>query len=351
MMAAKETGQPGAKKRKIGMFRVYVLKLIFRIGVFLLVLWAYLFKPAYFDLILTKRVVLNFQLAGGTLEELQAHLSQFNILWIYIVWAILMLSMILHLLPINRTLTMGSKKEFAREYVPVEGFDSLQMYRYVQKNNLSAIRVLIAWLSLNAVFGALYVFDIIEAKELILLSLFYYVCDLLCVVIWCPFQSFFIKNKCCVNCRIFNWGHFMMFTPLVFIRNFFTWSLFFTGLIVMLRWEITLLKHPERFWEGSNQVLQCANCQDRMCRIKGPKFLEEAAEFLVPSSQNPTSAGEIRSQENPSSVGEIRSQENPTSPGEASSQQDRGSAEGSFAPENPAAPEDANPHENRGSPA
>ena len=67
----------------------------------------------------------------------------------------------------------------------------------------------------------------------------------------------------------------MMFTPMLFIRNFFTWSLFFTSIVVMLRWEITLLKHPERFWEGSNEILKCANCKDKICKFKGTKFMDK----------------------------------------------------------------------------
>ncbi len=262
------------KLLNVSMFRWYVIKLIFRVGVFLVVLGAYLMEPNYFNLILTQKLIANFQLAGGTLEELHRTLSEFNVWGLYIVWGLLMLSMIVHMIPSNESITMGSKKEFANCYKPTKQYDQLKLYKYVQRNNLAAIWILLIWLSFNAIFGALYVLDIIKAKELILLSLFYYVCDLICVVIWCPFQSFFIKNKCCVNCRIFNWGHFMMFTPMLFIQNFFTWSLFFTSIVVMLRWEITLLQHPERFWEGSNEVLKCQNCQDKICKLKGAKFLD-----------------------------------------------------------------------------
>ena len=77
-----------------------------------------------------------------------------------------------------------------------------------------------------------------------------------------------MKNKCCINCRIYDWGHFMMFTPMLFIRNFFSWSLFFTACIVLIKWEIIYAKHPERFYEGSNKNLQCQNCKDRTCQIK-----------------------------------------------------------------------------------
>jgi len=60
----------------------------------------------------------------------------------------------------------------------------------------------------------------------------------------------------------------MMFTPMLFIKNFFSWSLFFTSLIVLIHWEIQYSKHPERFWEGSNSTLKCLNCKERTCQIK-----------------------------------------------------------------------------------
>ncbi len=33
-------------------------------------------------------------------------------------------------------------------------------------------------------------------------------------------------------------------------------------------WEIIYAKHPERFWSGSNKILQCAECQDKTCQLK-----------------------------------------------------------------------------------
>lgn len=262
------------------MFYVYVAKLAFRAAVFLLVLWAYFRAPEYFDIIVTEKIEVDWILSGRPISELYAYLEGINHIWVYIVWGLIMIEMVIAMLPDSKFLTMGSKKEFPDYYVPVPEFDKLSMYRYVQKNNYAAIWVLIVWMCFNAIFGALYVVDIIGAKELILLAVFFYLADLICVVVWCPFQSFFLKNKCCVNCRIFNWGHFMMCTPMLFIRNFFTWSLFFMSVIVMLRWELTLLKHPERFWEGSNATLKCANCQDKICKLKGPKFIEAAKSAL-----------------------------------------------------------------------
>lgn len=60
----------------------------------------------------------------------------------------------------------------------------------------------------------------------------------------------------------------MMFTPMLFIKNFFSWSLFFTSCIVLLHWEIIYAKYPERFWSGSNRKLECANCKDKICKYK-----------------------------------------------------------------------------------
>ena len=74
-----------------------------------------------------------------------------------------------------------------------------------------------------------------------------------------------MKNRCCTTCRIFNWDHMMMFSPIVFIPGVFTWTLCLAAVVVFLVWEITFALHPERFWEGSNSALHCANCTDRLC--------------------------------------------------------------------------------------
>ena len=152
--------------KRIDMFKEYVGKLVFRCIIFVIVLGVYIFRPEYMEKP-----------------------------WIYAVWAIFMVSMISQLFPENKRITMGSRKGFEQNFREAEDYDRLKMYEYVQANNLAAVRVLLVWLSFNAIFGILYVGDIIGPHELLLLSTFYYVCDLICVVIWCPFQSFIIKNS------------------------------------------------------------------------------------------------------------------------------------------------------------
>ena len=99
----------------------------------------------------------------------------------------------------------------------------------------------------------------------------YYLCDLICVLFFCPFQTFLMGNRCCVNCRIFAWGSWMMATPMAFIPHWFSWSLVGLGLVVLVVWEVRFRRYPERFWFGSNKLLQCAHCQEQLCRYKFPR--------------------------------------------------------------------------------
>jgi hypothetical protein len=163
---------------------------------------------------------------------------------------------------------MAIRKSKESTYVPVENYDRKELLEYVQDMNLKAWRVMLVWLSLNAVIGLLYVFNIFQNEELLLCTVLFFLGDYICILFFCPFQTFIMHDKCCVNCRIYDWGHFMMFTPMLFIKNLFSWSLFFMSCIVLIHWEMIYAKHPERFWEGSNKVLRCANCRDKTCQIK-----------------------------------------------------------------------------------
>ncbi len=190
---------------------------------------------------------------------------------VHVIWFIFMSLMALHLLSatglVDR-LTMAIRKSKASVYVPVENYDRLELLEYVQDMNLRSWKVMLVWLGLNSVIGLLYVLNIFHNEELLMCTVTFYLCDYICILFFCPFQTFIMHDKCCVNCRIYDWGHFMMFTPMLFIKNFYSWSLFFMSCIVLLHWELIYARHPERFWEGSNKVLKCQNCKDKTCQIK-----------------------------------------------------------------------------------
>ena len=230
--------------------KVYLFKLMLRIGIFAGTFAMYLFYKESF-----------------------VHFMMAPLFWIitplHILWAIFMFMMVKHIFPTEKLVTMALKKSEKKEYIEKSGYSELKLYQFVQNQNRKAWMVMLCWLIFNAVFGVLYLIGIMDEADLLMLTVFYFLCDYICILFYCPFQSFIMKNKCCVNCRIYDWGHFMMFTPMLFIRNFFSWSLFFTSCVVLLRWELYYARHPERFWYGSNRNLNCVNCKDQICKYKG----------------------------------------------------------------------------------
>lgn len=269
------------KTPEYNMLRGYIARLIFRIGILAIILLAYIFQPHYFDYIATKTTELQLQVRGFDLAQVrEIWLSQYSVIWVYLIWALFMLNMLNQMFVHESKLTMGARKVFSKNYIPAKEYSRLDLLEHKNAHDLGALKTLLAWALLNAIFGVLYAFDIIAIKELVLLTALYYVCDLICVVIFCPFQRFFMKNRCCVNCRIFNWGYFMIFTPFLFIRNFFTWSLFFMSVLLVIRWEFTIVLKPEMFWDGSNEVLRCENCKDKICKIKGAQYYDECGKLI-----------------------------------------------------------------------
>ena len=233
------------------MFTIYMTRLTCRVIMFVVAVVLYILHREWFESVLTNQFFYHFTP-------------------LHVLWAILMAGMIIHLLP-KFKITMSGRKSRKYTYTePEEGFDKLQLLEYVQQMNTRAWKVLLLWVCGNAIFGILYLAGVIGAPELLMLSLFYFTCDLVCMMLFCPFQKYIMGNRCCVNCRIFDWGHMMMYTPMLFIPSFFSWSLLFTSLIVAIRWELTYSKYPERFWRGSNATIRCENCKDKTCRIKKP---------------------------------------------------------------------------------
>lgn len=232
----------------------YLIKLAIRITIFWAVLLLYLFNK---DL----------------MYELMLQPIWYGISPIHLLWLVFMVMMIMHLFP-DKLKTMALRKSEKSTYEPVDDYSETELFAFIRDQNVKAWRVMLIWLAFNSIFGILYLLDIMDNADLLMLTVFYFLCDYICILFYCPFQSFIMKNKCCVNCRIYDWGHFMMFTPMLFIRNFFSWSLFFVSCVVLIHWEIIYAKHPERFYSGSNKRLQCSNCKDKTCQIK--KALEKS---------------------------------------------------------------------------
>lgn len=233
-----------------GMMARYFVKLLIRVGIFVSIVVFYIMDKPLMCHVMTMDVYKGIR--------------PIHILWLYF-----MSLMVIHIFPFEKIrLTMAKRKAEEKPYHPVEGYSELELLQFVQNQNVKAWTVMLVWLLTNCVIGGLYLFHFLDDADLLMCTVFFFLCDYICILFFCPFQKIIMKNRCCVNCRIYDWGHFMMFTPMLFIRNFFSWSLFFTSCVVLIHWEVVYAKHPERFWYGSNKNLQCVNCKDRTCQIK-----------------------------------------------------------------------------------
>ena len=188
--------------------------------------------------------------------EIGTHPVFWSFLWIFFVSG-----MVLRIFP-SRLETIGCQKQLKRNYVPTgEEKPSLTSWR-------ATLSLTICWIALNLVFGILYLTNVFDAGILILISLAYSVCDIVCILFFCPIRDIFLKNKCCADCRIYNWDYAMMFTPFIFIPHVYTWSLLALSLVLLALWEITYKLHPERFAKNTNASLACHNCKEKPCRHK-----------------------------------------------------------------------------------
>lgn len=224
----------------------YFLRLFGRCMIFVLCFVACFLNPQWFS-------VLN----GNNF------FSEFSPL--HLLWCVWIVDMVLQIIPIKNKIALGSQKLFANRFRPIREKINYQVLRnYVISTTKSAYKILIIWALLISVIGILYYNNIINKIWLFMISVFFYVCDLICVLIWCPFRSI-MKNKCCTTCRIFNWDHLMMFLPLIFVGGFFSISLVIMAIIAWLIWELCVMLYPERFCEMTNAALKCSECTDKLC--------------------------------------------------------------------------------------
>lgn len=184
-----------------------------------------------------------------------------NDLFLAIAGGLFLAEMVMKLFPLKYE-SMGSQKQFKRNFAPAK-----EKIKAKAESKKRMLIIILLWVILNGFIVHLYLKNIIDTGVMILISLFYSVCDMICVLFYCPFQQI-MGNKCCTTCRIHNWDYIMMFTPLAFIDSIFAKVIFCMGAVIFIRWEYTLWKHPERFYEETNASLKCANCKETRCSRK-----------------------------------------------------------------------------------
>ena len=230
------------KKRLSKISAIHILKLVYRGVLFLAAVAAYIASRIRHTDLISEKSPLLLVLLG-------------------VIWVVFVAEMLSRMFP-SPLESMGCEKQFKSNYKPVKGAEP-----HLQSGKIT-FAVAFVWIALNALFGGLYIANIFDRGILLLIALAYSVCDMICILFFCPFQTWFMKNKCCTTCRIYNWDYAMMFTPFVFIPSWYTWTLLGLALVLLVLWEVRVHTAPVRFCECCNDALACKNCKEKLCHHK-----------------------------------------------------------------------------------
>jgi len=144
----------------------------FRLAVFLFVAALFLWAPDWLDFTAGKPLTVPLVL----------------------LWLAVACSMLAQLNP-KSALTAGCMKQYPNRFEPVANYSRQSLKEAVRQQNRGALKVAAVWLTGNLVFGILYWRRTIGVAELVLLCALYYLCDLICVLFFCPFQTFLMGNR------------------------------------------------------------------------------------------------------------------------------------------------------------
>ena len=215
--------------------KAHYVKLVYRSLLLIIGIAFYIFQKV------TTNSDVNFNNFGFTPEKFG-----FETVLLWVIFIIYFVEMVLRLFP-SKIDSMGCQKMFARNYEPT-GRTKIVNVQWWRTFIVATI-----WIGANTVIGLLHIFGILDAGILFILSLAFGVCDMICILFYCPFHSVFFRNRCCSDCRIYNWDFAMMFTPFAFmLGSWYTGILFALSMIILARWEITYKVHPERFSYNTN---------------------------------------------------------------------------------------------------
>ena len=228
--------------------RMYIIQLVIRCVILAACILVVIFDPQQMEILEGWNFFRKF--------------SPFHLLWLS--W---MLDMLWQLVPVKKriVIALGSQKHFRFRFEPIkEAFSTQALRRHIIETTKAAYKVFGIWALAVAIISLLRTFNVLDDTALLMITMVFYVCDLICVLIWCPFRLI-VKAKCCTTCRIFNWDHLMMFSPMLMVSGFYSRTLVLMAFADWLLWELCIMMYPERFWENSNAALRCTNCTDKLC--------------------------------------------------------------------------------------
>jgi len=220
----------------------HFFRLIYRVFIFAAVLWYYIAARKN-----------GFDLKLDSIDKAP--------LVILVSAVVFVIEMVFRMIP-SKFEPIGNQKIFKKNYIPT-GEKEVK----IQDNNITVL-VGVVWLVVHSIFGLLHTQGILDDTLLFVICCFYSICDYICIFVFCPFRSWFFKNRCCSTCRIYNWDYPFMFTPLLFVKSNYLFVLPVLATIVLIVWEAGFTMHPERFSDNTNERLKCKNCTEKMCRYR-----------------------------------------------------------------------------------
>ncbi|MBR2828792.1 MAG: hypothetical protein IKE70_06135, partial [Bacilli bacterium] len=109
--------------------------------------------------------------------------------------------MITQLIKVPKYWPIGSQKYMEYTYkkplIIIDKKNPKQIMKEITKDSIS---VAISWILLVIIIGILYITNTIPYQIVFILSTIFYVCDVICIIGWCPFKTFYMHNKCCTTC-------------------------------------------------------------------------------------------------------------------------------------------------------
>ena len=195
----------------------------------------------------------------------------------YVIAGIILVDFILRFIPFKYH-PMGMRKHVKSTFIPSlqykeNGGLSKKDEKDLEQLKKEFTKGLLFYFGLTAIWFVLYFLHIFGVPELFMIMMAYYVGDMICVNLFCPFRMFFMKNRCCTVCRIYNWDALFLVFPLIVVPGVLTWGLNIVAIIYTFIWELSFRTHPERFLVRTNMAIRCENCPKTLCPQRREKYL------------------------------------------------------------------------------
>lgn len=196
---------------------------------------------------------------------------------LYIISGILLLDFVTRFFPL-KIHPQGMKKQLKSEFIPTQAYKNnptltVEDLKKLKAMNKEAFRGHLLYFGICTVILVLYFIRIIGVPELFLVTLAFWVGDMVCVNLYCPFRHI-MGNRCCSVCRIYNWDALYTVFPLIVVPGLLTWGLILVAAVQAFLWEIAFNTHPERFLERTNKAIQCEHCPRDLCPMRRKAFFQ-----------------------------------------------------------------------------